>query len=257
MLRSKIGSEIDRRRFVRTVLFGATASMTCGLSWRGLAVANLAPQAVGGPGILRVRLADFPPISTTTDFRSVRLSLNGSISTGTRPAGIVKPLIISREGDDLTVVSAECTHEGCILPAFNANKISTCACHSSRFSSDGSRISGPAGGPLTTFDFTQDVPGELSIQLPELDAFDIQVTQVLSGEVPRIGLSFFAMRNVEYQVLARAALDQPWEPRLFATIETAPLNRESFKGADSELTFYVERSGDLAFLAVAVRLRLS
>ncbi|NIH79476.1 FAD-dependent oxidoreductase [Amycolatopsis viridis] len=59
-------------------------------------------------------------------------------------------LVASYRGEDgrLREVSARCTHLGCVVAFNNAEKTWDCACHGSRFGTDGSVIQGPATRPL-------------------------------------------------------------------------------------------------------------
>ncbi len=231
--------------------------MVPGVRWRGTAVAALTPQAATGPGLLRLQISDFNPLSGTSGFGSVRLSLTGSVTTGRTLSGVIQPLLVSRDGDTFHVVSAKCTHEGCVLPAFGATKTTTCLCHSSRFSFDGTRISGLASGPLDAYTVTRDGNGLLTVEIPELDAFDIAVSQVVTAVPARLALTFDSVRNVEYEALTRTAVDQPWLPLSFATSEQGVATQTVFKGTGNAATLYVEATESMAFVAVAVRVRSS
>ncbi len=59
-------------------------------------------------------------------------------------------VVASYRGEDgqLREVSARCTHLGCVVAFNNAEKTWDCACHGSRFATDGSVIQGPATRPL-------------------------------------------------------------------------------------------------------------
>lgn len=75
----------------------------------------------------------------------------GDLAPGT--AGVARrgpDLVASYRGEDgrLREVSARCTHLGCVVAFNNAEKTWDCACHGSRFATDGSVIQGPATRPL-------------------------------------------------------------------------------------------------------------
>ena len=60
---------------------------------------------------------------------------------------------VSRDGSGaLHVVSAVCTHLGCIVHWNAAEKSWDCPCHGSRFSTNGSVLEGPAIDPLKKVD---------------------------------------------------------------------------------------------------------
>ena len=52
----------------------------------------------------------------------------------------------------LTMVSATCTHMGCIVGWNDAERTWDCPCHGSRFTPQGAVISGPAEKPLPEID---------------------------------------------------------------------------------------------------------
>ena len=61
------------------------------------------------------------------------------------------PLLVLRLGDDVTAVSAMCTHEGCIL-AWNADRrVILCPCHGGEFDPTGGVLSGPPPAALLRF----------------------------------------------------------------------------------------------------------
>jgi Rieske Fe-S protein len=101
--------EWSRRRFVRTLVLGSAASAVVGRPWSGALVASVtaAPQP-GDPGQLRLRVADFAPLQP--DFGSVRLGF-----TPTSQSGPMPPILLTRDGSRFSAVSAECTHQGCLL----------------------------------------------------------------------------------------------------------------------------------------------
>ncbi len=56
--------------------------------------------------------------------------------------------IYKNEHGELQAVSAVCTHLGCIVDFNNTERTWDCACHGSRFQTDGAVIQGPATRPL-------------------------------------------------------------------------------------------------------------
>jgi Rieske Fe-S protein len=67
----------------------------------------------------------------------------------------VDQVIVCREGSEVRVFSARCTHLGCrISSAVNGQLV--CPCHGSRFRLDGSVAAGPAARPLAALPYTAD-----------------------------------------------------------------------------------------------------
>lgn len=56
--------------------------------------------------------------------------------------------VYKNEHGELQAVSAVCTHLGCIIDFNSADRTWDCACHGSRFHTDGTVIQGPARRPL-------------------------------------------------------------------------------------------------------------
>ncbi len=61
------------------------------------------------------------------------------------------PLALVRVSQSvIAALSTYCPHQGCEVGAYNGTKF-VCPCHGSQFNADGSRISGPTPGPLTSY----------------------------------------------------------------------------------------------------------
>jgi menaquinol-cytochrome c reductase iron-sulfur subunit len=58
---------------------------------------------------------------------------------------------VSREGDDITVFSPNCTHLGCAYRWDDAKQSFMCPCHTGVFSRKGDVVSGPPPRPLDRF----------------------------------------------------------------------------------------------------------
>ena len=64
--------------------------------------------------------------------------------------GIGNFLITRTAASSATVLSATCTHEGCIVSNFSGSQF-VCPCHGSTYATSGSVVQGPANRALPTF----------------------------------------------------------------------------------------------------------
>ena len=106
-------------------------------------------QGGGGVDVLEedfeVQLSDFPGLATAG-------------TTVLVDAGLRLPLAVTRQAEaEFIVTSTECTHMGCEVRRDSSGY--TCPCHGSQFALDGSLRRGPAGSPLTAYDW--DLEGDL------------------------------------------------------------------------------------------------
>lgn len=216
--------------------------------WSGTAVAAVTPQAPGDPGLLRLRLADFPSLAGA--FGSVRLGFV-NLNVG----GPLQPFIVSKDGDAVFVVSAICTHAGCVIPAFSSTKTSTCPCQQSRFSASGSVLRGPATERLAEYEASLDEAGVLTVVIPEFAGFDVVVSRVVSTAVNRVAVAFTGVRGVDYEIRSRTHWTDPGTVRSFALTESGSANQTSFRSPGGEVTLFVEREGSSGFLSVAAKAR--
>lgn len=74
--------------------------------------------------------------------------------------------ITFREGDNIRVYSAKCTHLGCLINKIEGEEL-VCQCHGSRFSKDGSPVKGPAARRLEVLRFTKDADGGITVYASE------------------------------------------------------------------------------------------
>jgi glycine/D-amino acid oxidase-like deaminating enzyme/nitrite reductase/ring-hydroxylating ferredoxin subunit len=99
-------------------------------------------------------------ISTLLDYYKTRPDHPGSVTLASIPlndASIVefdgqKAGAYRDERGQLHIVSATCTHMGCLIAWNNVEKTWDCPCHGSRFSVTGEVINGPANSPLEIMD---------------------------------------------------------------------------------------------------------
>ena len=115
-----------RRRFIRNFLLGTATSTFLGRGWVSTVLADCQP-AQPGEGILRVRISDFSALQNVNG--SVRLALNSFTQNG--PFGAFYPILINRGANSqFFSLSAQCMHQGCVVPTFNSTfGASVCPCH--------------------------------------------------------------------------------------------------------------------------------
>jgi cytochrome b6-f complex iron-sulfur subunit len=75
---------------------------------------------------------------------------------------------IVRTAQGFYAVSAVCTHLGCITQWKPELNQIACPCHGSKFSSDGTKIEGPAPAPLPHFSISLTADGELLVDKLEI-----------------------------------------------------------------------------------------
>ncbi|MGE4181438.1 MAG: ubiquinol-cytochrome c reductase iron-sulfur subunit [Limisphaerales bacterium] len=229
---------------------GSAASMVLGHSWAGTAIASVQPL-LGEPGILTLRVADFPPLQSS--FGAVRLAFAslGQVSP-------MLPFIVAKDDSDFFAMTAECTHAGCLIPAFNATKLSTCPCHGSRFGHDGRVVRGPANAPLPRYEVESPEPGVVRVFLPEIDSYEVAIQRVVAPSSPsanRLALRFRSMRNVDYEILGRRTIDAPWEVQAFALTEDGPANQTSVRGTGSELVVHLDGGTPAALFVPSAKVK--
>jgi len=62
-------------------------------------------------------------------------------------------LFIYKNGKEINIFDAHCTHMGCILNYYKDKQRFICPCHHSHFTMEGKRIKGPAQRDLDTITF--------------------------------------------------------------------------------------------------------
>lgn len=75
------------------------------------------------------------------------------------------PVIVSKTKNQIKILSAKCTHLGCIINKTENNSL-VCPCHGSEYAFDGKVIKGPANKPLTSLPFKIDTKtGEITVNV--------------------------------------------------------------------------------------------
>lgn len=241
---------LPRRRFVRTLIIGAAASVWGGRPWRGTLAATVTPRLVPEEvSRLRLRLADFAPLQAS--FGSVRLGFAAVNQLAPMP-----PFIVTRDSSRYHCVSAQCTHAGTLIPVFSgAAKQSRCPNHGSVFGPSGNVVRGPATEPLPSYRTELLDDGYLQVELYDFPAYNVTVDHVLDGGASRVAVSFHGQRNVDYEILAAPSAMGPWQSVSFATSVLASATSKTIKGTDQPLTVYLERTAEAMLFSVSARVR--
>jgi cytochrome b6-f complex iron-sulfur subunit len=134
--------ENSRREFIIKALYGMFALLGLGFLYTGLKV--LAPS-----GRQERELAWFPLVPEDEVPRSgvKKTELVYNLSGKERKARV---FIVSSSGT-LTVLSAVCSHLGCLVNYRKESKEFVCPCHGGKYDIAGKNIEGPPPAPLTTY----------------------------------------------------------------------------------------------------------
>ena len=244
--------------FVRTFALGAAYSASSGTAWAQSFLLEVQPALDFKPGILKINLNDFPALSQPLG--SVRLGTAPIVNNAADEAWL-KPIIINRgEADDFYVVSAVCTHQGCIVRRMeSASERMVCPCHGSQFEKDGTvpseRVGNfglqPAQSPLPTYSYTR----QGSILLITVPGLFFDVTFNRSPSNTRVQLRFVAFYQTRYEIYFRPTLESAPTLVNFSLTENGPTTLTEVAGSfDSDyVTLYLDRPGAFGFFQLAVK----
>lgn len=148
------GPVLDRRGFVTTAAaatISALLASACGGGGGGDVSGPVIPGTPGSnPGAPSTNPAGVERVGS-----SLRIDLTQAVALG-QPNGylIISSLpavIVLRLSDtEFRAFTAVCTHSGCIVSNFSANRIN-CACHGSQFDTRGQVVRGPASRQLVSY----------------------------------------------------------------------------------------------------------
>jgi Rieske Fe-S protein len=213
---------IARRDVLKTLLVSTATSLIGNKFWAAKTVSEIAPAINPTVGVARIDLSAFP--SLNSDGGSVRLSSTGFNVDG----GTLKPIIINRiSGDEFAVLDSVCTHQGCIVPPYNAaSGLIVCPCHGSQYDIRGNVVGGPAQLNLEPYESAV-TNSLLTIQMPDW-GFNVTQTSVLNGSEKRLQLSFQTFFSSQYEVryapdLKTLPAAAPFAQTLSGTPGTTPL----------------------------------
>jgi len=233
--------------------YGAAFSIYMGKPWRATVLAAFSPAGVPGAGMLQVKLSDYPALLEV--FGSVRIGFTPLDEFGQRPVGLYYPILINRASHSLFyALDSYCHHEGCVVPVYDAvDQVMVCPCHGSTYAIDGQLISdGPASGPLTRYPVTFDGVDTLSIRIPGL-GYAVKATAVDGMGASRLKLQFPTFATMDYEVLFRSRITDPWSPSSFSLTTNGAADQNVLTGDDQPATIYVERTTPAGFFSVAIK----
>ena len=132
-----------------------------------VAVGAFLPGCGGGgsptsPGSVPSGNTILPVVSGSVSGRTVTvpvgpgsaLGTTGGTALVTAPLQPVNSFLVFRASStSFTVLTAVCTHEGCIVEQFNG-ELFVCPCHNSKYTTAGAVANGPAAQPLRPFPST-------------------------------------------------------------------------------------------------------
>jgi nitrite reductase/ring-hydroxylating ferredoxin subunit len=253
-------TEFSRRRFVRSFTFGTAFSILMGRPWRGTLLAAIQPAAGGAIGLLRVKLSDYPALQDVLG--SVRLGVTPI--DGNLPVGAFYPIIINRAPNNrFYALDSRCQHAGCVVPIYLPDDVGVhdefggailCPCHGSTYAIDGALISnGPAPGPLNKYTVTFDGANMLTVQVPNL-GYQVDATIVDTDTTSRLQLDFPTFAAVEYEVLFRARIRDPWRAVPFSMTVDGAADQLSVIGDDLPASVFVDRTTPTGFFSVAIKI---
>ncbi len=136
-------AEVSRRNF-----FNDVALASLGIAGLGAAIVTyryLSPNVLFEPPMsFRVGAPDDYPENSVTYIQN-------------------QEVYVVRTAEGFYVVSAICTHLGCISQWKPEDNLIECPCHGSKFRRDGTKVAGPAPRPLPHFAITLTADGELMV----------------------------------------------------------------------------------------------
>jgi Rieske Fe-S protein len=241
----------SRRRFIKMVSFGTAVSALGGEVWQRTLMADAEPTLAGEPGVMKIKLSDFPALQE--DGGSVRLGVSPvSGFPDFQPQGGNYPLLINRESaDTYHVLVARCTHQSCAVPTYSREQqCILCFCHGSTFSISGEVISGQTVEPLERRAWELGPDNTLVFITDQI--FNVAAT-VLTGVNGRLSLTFPAAAAVTFELSRRQNVKDPWVVVPFAVTDTGPINQTSIAGSGQPKTIYVDRANASGFYAVGAK----
>lgn len=240
---------VSRRQVIKSFVLGAAFSNVIGKGWAETILHQLSADARLNAGVMRVNLADFPALNEPLG--SVRIGTSAVSSGSHRQLGLFPPVIINRAADGaLHVLSAACTHEGCVVRRVEpGSSRMVCPCHNSQFEPNGRFIAGPARTDLLTLPF-QLSGSVLEIELEEV-FYNIELKRVPSSS--RVELSFIGFLHMTYEIQFLESPTASATPVPFARTTNGPLDQTELAGPDDFVSVFVERPGKAGIFQIVMK----
>jgi len=209
--------------------------------------------AAPGDGIIVLNVSSYPPLQS--DNSGIRISVNPfDIGNAEIYPGTVDPVLVNHaSGNTFYALSSRCTHQNCVVNAYNGIS-SYCDCHDSEFGISGQVVSNPANQPLDSYALTFDGSDTLRITIPGL-GYSITNSAVEPTAPARMRLSFPTFSMVEYEVRFRQTVSDSWSVVSFATTAGGLADNTFLTGDGTTKTVWVDRTTNTGFYAVAIRVK--
>lgn len=233
---------IPRRTAVRQLMLGTAASVFGGI-FRPAVLSAADP--VESIGTLNLKTGDFPAL----------LNAGGSVRLN---VGLDAPIVLSRAAAGVFyAVSARCTHQGCIVNAYDAGSdLIRCGCHGSTYQIDGTLAGGPAERSLDTYAASFDGVDAISVRLPGLTFAAREIAgESAAGETRRLRLVFNPQPFTTYQVWLREDLNATARLVPFGLSATGVLSQTGYVNRNLAdltpvVTLYVELTRSKGFFQI-------
>lgn len=228
-----------RRQCLKSFLSATGAFLAAGL------MANRAPAANSGPGVLRIKVSSLKTL----------IPVGGSVMI-TYDAGATRLLINRASAGGFHVLDPTCTHAGCTVGLYEpANQGISCPCHGSFFDISGQVLNGPASLPLATYQSSFDGDDTLSVMVPGLQFYIDRIQEeATTPEGLRLKLSFPTRSFATYSIQRTNSLTETPQTIKFAATPAGPANQTTLLGSGGPMSVWVDAAGSRGFFALSLQL---
>lgn len=237
--------------------FAYVAATGCGLKafCGNSAIGAILPEPATGAGYIHLNTSKFSELKNNNDTLRLGFTAISGNSDRSKPVNTrYYPLLITRlSPGNFAVVDSNCTHSSWMVR--QEGGALRCPVHGSMFQFDGSRVSGPASGPLKTYKHiwqpASGDDGTLSVEVPRL-GYSVELGPV-DSESETLELGFLARQSVPYQVMFRDAMTEQWTPVMHATSAGQTPSNMTFTRtlSDSNVKVYVSKPESQGFFLIS------